>query len=894
MDWKTTLEKIFLQYIPTRKSYSRNGNSSFCPGGQIRPLLVLFLLVTSFAKAQTTQVIVGDDCITFDSCPADQVICASETPEGFGAIVNWTTPIITQNCTGNGHQGNFQMLFELNENLLNRDCWEFNWISRVGGNGGHIKLFSGSDDLNIDKSFITTPYMVLKDGAETSFEVNYSKPPGNKENYTYTIQLFLVDENGVEYPSGDPIQVTKDQKTYTFYTQNPGDTGGVFRLKYVFDYTGDTPSNANTGDTLIAVDGILNDNEGCDAGIDFVVTGPSQGYYPVGSHDLQYVATYRSPNGEVKTKTCSFNITVVGMDLEFTGVTDSDCNGEGGSFTAVATGVNQSTDGPFTYSLDGVNFSEENQFSDLSPGTYEVSAKDPSGCIHSEEVIIGSSSDTENPTITCPADLMNVSSDSANCFASNVDLGTPVVADNCSATDALVVTNNAPATFPLGQTVVTWTVTDESGNQATCTQTVNVVDTTAPVAPQLADVTGECSATATVPTTTDNCGGTITGTTEDALTYTTQGTHVITWSFDDGNGNVITVDQNVIIAGLAAPVVAVVEQPSCTTTVGSFSVTTHEGLEYSIDGTTFNSDGIFADLVPGTYNVVARNQTGCTSESTEVVINVAPGTPNAPVVEEVIQADCTNPTGMVMFTLVEGVSYEMTTSEGTVVADEDEDGIFDLLEPGTYSFKAVSSEGCVSAATEVIINSPEVTEIETTSVDLCVDDDPWNLNDLLVGEVNPNGVWEDPMNTGAVTENMVDPSLLAVGEYTFNYVIDAGACSSTTPVTVLINDDCVVLPCEIDDVRNSISKAVTPNGDNINDRFMVGLGVDCGFVYDLKIFNRWGSLVYESTNYQNDWDGTASNSFTGDQLPAGTYYYILNIKESGFDPIQSYIYLGTK
>ena len=101
-------------------------------------------------------------------------------------------------------QRNFQMLFELNENLLNRDCWEFNWISRVGGNGGHIKLFSGSDDLNIDKSFITTPYMVLKDGAETSFEVNYSKPPGNKENYTYTIQLFLVDENGVEYPSGDP------------------------------------------------------------------------------------------------------------------------------------------------------------------------------------------------------------------------------------------------------------------------------------------------------------------------------------------------------------------------------------------------------------------------------------------------------------------------------------------------------------------------------------------------------------------------------------------------------------------------------------------------------------------------------------------------------------------
>ena len=55
-------------------------------------------------------------------------------------------------------------------------------------------------------------------------------------------------------------------------------------------------------------------------------------------------------------------------------------------------------------------------------------------------------------------------------------------------------------------------------------------DVTAPVVPVLADVTGECSATATAPTTTDNCSGTITGTTTDDLTYTTQGTHVITWT----------------------------------------------------------------------------------------------------------------------------------------------------------------------------------------------------------------------------------------------------------------------------------------------------------------------------------------------------------------------------
>ena len=58
-------------------------------------------------------------------------------------------------------------------------------------------------------------------------------------------------------------------------------------------------------------------------------------------------------------------------------------------------------------------------------------------------------------------------------------------------------------------------------------------------------------------TTTDNCSGTITGTTTDDLTYTTQGTHVITWTFDDGNGNISTATQNVVIDDVTAPVVPV-------------------------------------------------------------------------------------------------------------------------------------------------------------------------------------------------------------------------------------------------------------------------------------------------------------------------------------------------
>jgi gliding motility-associated-like protein len=131
--------------------------------------------------------------------------------------------------------------------------------------------------------------------------------------------------------------------------------------------------------------------------------------------------------------------------------------------------------------------------------------------------------------------------------------------------------------------------------------------------------------------------------------------------------------------------------------------------------------------------------------------------------------------------------------------------------------------------------------------------------------------------------------------YTFNYVL-SGDCPSTTEVQLTIDDSCIVLDCSIDDIKKSISKAVTPNGDGYNDFFTIGVDLDCGFTFDVKIFNRWGAEIYTMRNYQNNWDGYSDKSFSSsNQLPSGTYYYIIEINgASGLGPIQGYIYLGTK
>ncbi len=156
----------------------------------------------------------------------------------------------------------------------------------------------------------------------------------------------------------------------------------------------------------------------------------------------------------------------------------------------------------------------------------------------------------------------------------------------------------------LGANTVTLTVTNALGATDSCTTTVTVEDSMAPVADMatLPDITGECGATVSVvPTATDNCGGTVTATTNDPLTYDEQGTFTVTWTYDDGNGNTSTQEQNVIVENSTAPPladvavlldvrgecsVAITEVPTATDSCGgTISATTNDPLTYDEQGT---------------------------------------------------------------------------------------------------------------------------------------------------------------------------------------------------------------------------------------------------------------------------------------------------------------------
>lgn len=114
-------------------------------------------------------------------------------------------------------------------------------------------------------------------------------------------------------------------------------------------------------------------------------------------------------------------------------------------------------------------------------------------------------------------------------------------------------------TFPIttvGTTVVTWTY-DDGTNIVTQTQNVIIsgLDVIPPVIDNasLSDMGGQCQFTPPTPTATDICAGSIQGVADVTFPYSGQGLTVITWTYDDGNGNITTQTQNITLNDVAPP-----------------------------------------------------------------------------------------------------------------------------------------------------------------------------------------------------------------------------------------------------------------------------------------------------------------------------------------------------
>ncbi|SHG55070.1 gliding motility-associated C-terminal domain-containing protein [Flavobacterium micromati] len=91
-----------------------------------------------------------------------------------------------------------------------------------------------------------------------------------------------------------------------------------------------------------------------------------------------------------------------------------------------------------------------------------------------------------------------------------------------------------------------------------------------------------------------------------------------------------------------------------------------------------------------------------------------------------------------------------------------------------------------------------------------------------------------------------------------------------------------------DAVGLNISQAITPNGDGVNDTWVI-YNIENSPNTIVRVFNRWGAEVFYSNNYANDWDGHFKNNL--EELPQAPYYYQIDVSNDGSIEYKGWIYI---
>jgi hypothetical protein len=240
----------------------------------------------------------------------------------------------------------------------------------------------------------------------------------------------------------------------------------------------------------------------------------------------------------------------------------------------------------------------------------------------------------------------------------------------------------------------------------------------------------------------------------------------------------------------AAPTVTVI-QPTCSVSTGNITITAPLGfgIKYSINDLTYTNTSVFTTLVPGTYNVTAKNSSGCISSVTSVIINAQPLTPSIPIVGTITHPTCIVGTGSVVLS---GLPASGTINQtGTVTNSYTITGTtmtISGLAPGTYNF-AVSNGTCTSSlSSNVTINTqpltPSMPIVGTITHATCVvGTGSVVLSGLPVsGTINQTGL---VINSYTITGTTMTISGLAPG--TYNFAVSNGTCTSSLSSNVVVN-----------------------------------------------------------------------------------------------------------
>lgn len=190
--------------------------------------------------------------------------------------------------------------------------------------------------------------------------------------------------------------------------------------------------------------------------------------------------------------------------------------------------------------------------------------------------------------------------------------------------------------------------------------------------------------------------------------------------------------------------------------------------------------------------------------------------------------------------------------------------MIDVTSSGVYFVQGTDANGCVhSSATKM------VTVISPANATLTF------ANGMLSTEPGFSHEWlfEGSTLLGETGNTLVPPRRGSFAVVT----TDADGCADTSNFLLI----------DIGLEAADIPEGFSPNGDGVNDEFVIQ-NLSLFPETSLSIVDRNGSQVFETDDYQNDWDGTREN---GESLPAGTYFYVID-PGAGFVARSGYVIIN--
>jgi len=475
--------------------------------------------------------------------------------------------------------------------------------------------------------------------------------------------------------------------------------------------------------------------------VGLVATATPAGPYAVGVHTITWSATDAAGNTSTATQTVTVQDTTApvvtapaAVTVQATGPTTAVTLGAATVVDAVSAGLvaTATPAGPYAVGVYTITWSATDAAGNTGTATQTVTVQDTT------------------PPVFTGAPLAAV-------LAEATGVNTSVALTTPAATDvfAVTVTNNAPATFPLGLTVVTWTATDANGQVATTTQNVTVQDTTAPVVTAPVAVTVQATGATTLvalgaATVTDAVSAGLVATATPAGPYAV-GVHTIIWSATDAAGNTGAATQTVTVQDTIAPVVtapaAIIAEATGATTVVALGAATV---------TDAGSAGLVATAAPvgpyavGVHTITwsatdAAGNTGTATQMVTVQDTTPPVFTGAPLAAVVAEATGVN-TSVALATPAATDVFAVTVTSNA---------------PATFplgltvvTWTATDANGLTATTTQ------NVTAQDTTPAVI-------TLNPLA-GSVIINSLFTDP---GAVASDVVDGNITIVGVGTVNTAV---------------------------------------------------------------------------------------------------------------------------